>query len=181
MFHCHWVIKKHHLEPGEEEAHLHFRAWFSNLCRPLLICPSLPRPSALNANKPKTAGVQRPRIRIYKQFKRDISKDIYTNTINISQFITLPLLCTVKSSSGNNRCFSLIQLANWLWLFVKIALAGCEAAPPLPLLREKTSPQRLLMVYVQIKSAYLISLQCIAGTFNACVSLKSFHCQRNFS
>lgn len=56
-------------------------------------------------------------------------------------------------------------------------------SPPLPLLplREKTSPQRLLMVYVQIKSAYLISLQCTAGTFNECVSLKSFHCQRNYS
>lgn len=45
--------KIHPLEPREEEAHLHFRARFSNLCRPLLICPSPPRPSAINANKPK--------------------------------------------------------------------------------------------------------------------------------
>lgn len=125
--------KKHHPEPREEEAHLHFKAWFSNLCRPLLICPSLPRPYALNTNKPDTAGVQRPCIRIYKQFKRDISKDIYTNTINISQFITFPLMCTLKSSSGNKRRYILIQLANWLWLHVKIALAGLWRPPPFPL------------------------------------------------
>lgn len=36
------------------------------------------------------------------------------------------------------------------------------------------------MVYVQIKSAYLISLQCIGGTLNEHVSLRPFHCQRNY-
>lgn len=56
-----------------------------------------------------------------------------------------------------------------------------RAHPPLPSLREKTSPLRLLMVYVQIKSAHLITLQCIGGTFNERVSRKSFHCQRNYA
>lgn len=48
-----------HAELKEEAAHLHFRAWFSNLCRPLLICSSLPHPSLLNGNKPKQRVVQR--------------------------------------------------------------------------------------------------------------------------
>lgn len=34
------------------------------------------------------------------------------------------------------------------------------------------------MVYVQIKSAHLISRQCIGDTFNERVSLKPFHCQK---
>lgn len=110
--------KKHNLEP-REEAHLHFRARLSNLCRPLLICSLLPRPSALNGNKPKLRESKRPRIRLYKQFKRDISKGIYTNIINISQFPTLPLSCLAKSSFRAKWSFSLIGLANWLWLFAK--------------------------------------------------------------
>lgn len=110
--------KNHNLEP-REEAHLHFRARLSNLCRPLLICSLLPRPSALNGNKPKLRESKRPRIRLYKQFKRDISKGIYTNIINISQFPTLPLSCLAKSSFRAKWSFSLIGLANWLWLFAK--------------------------------------------------------------
>lgn len=118
--------KKHNLEP-REEAHLHFRARLSNLCRPLLICSLLPRPSALNGNKPKLRESKRPRIRLYKQFKRDISKGIYTNIINISQFPTLPLSCLAKSSFRAKWSFSLIGLANWLWLFAKkTAILGCQ-------------------------------------------------------
>lgn len=101
---------------------------------------------------PKQLESKRPRIRIYKQFKRDISKGIYTNSINISQFITFPLSRAVKSSSGKiNGALALIQLANWLWLFVKKKKKNCTSRmwrpppPPLPFLlpREKTSPQRL--------------------------------------
>lgn len=54
--------KIHDLEPREEEAHLHFRAQLSNLCRPLLICPSLPCPSALNANKLKLQESKGPTL-----------------------------------------------------------------------------------------------------------------------
>lgn len=121
---------KHNLGPRGEEAHLHFRARLSSLRRPLLICSSLPRPSALNANKPKLQESKGLALEFINSLKGDVSKGIYTNTINISQFITRPLSCTVKSSSGNKWCFSPIRLANWLWLFVKIALVGCEQAPP---------------------------------------------------
>lgn len=129
--------KKHHQQRGEE-AHLHFRARFGNLCRPLLICPSLPRPSALNANKPKAAGVQRPRIRIHKQFKkRHKQKATRANSINISQLL-------ITSSSGNKRRFRPTRFANWAWLFVKKMVP----IPPPPPLREKTSPLRLLTFHV---------------------------------
>lgn len=36
------------------------------------------------------------------------------------------------------------------------------------------------MVYVQIKSAYLISRHFTWGAFNGHISLKPFHCQRNY-
>lgn len=174
--------KKRNLEP-REEAHLHFRARLSNLCRPLLICSLLPRPSALNGNKPKLRESKRPRIRLYKQFKRDISKGIYTNIINISQFPTLPLSCLAKSSFGAKWSFSLIGLANWLWLFAKKLLYLDANRPPptrtrththtyiYPFKRKKTtSPLRLSVEHVQIKSAHLITLQSMTSIFNEFVS-----------
>lgn len=37
------------------------------------------------------------------------------------------------------------------------------------------------MVYVQIKSSYLISHHFTWGVFNECISLKPLHCQRHFA
>ena len=63
------VSYKNNLKPREEEAHLHFRARLSNLCRPLLICSSLPRPSALNANKPKLQESKGPALEFINSLK----------------------------------------------------------------------------------------------------------------
>lgn len=154
MFQCqHAKKKKHNLEP-REEAHLHFRARLSNLCRPLLICSLLPRPSALNGNKPKLRESKRPRIRLYKQFKRDISKGIYTNIINISQFPTLPLSCLAKSSFRAKWSFSLIGLANWLWLFAK-KLLYLDA--------NRSHTCTLTLTYMPLREKNNISIKAFSG------------------